>query len=110
MKGYYTAEELIEDYLERDSTDAKNVWFDNKFDNIGIGEVQGNLNGCPTQLIVVHAAGYVPPNYKKEDIESWKISLFRLERYNKVGQILKITPIFIRTISTILIESTKSFL
>lgn len=78
LEGYYTADELIEDYLERDSTDAKNVWFDKKFDDIGIGEVQGNLNGCPTQLIIVHAAGYVPPNYKKEDIESWKTSLSRL--------------------------------
>lgn len=78
LEGYYTADELIEDYLERDSTDAKNIWFDKKFDDIGIGEVQGTLNGCPTQLIVVHAAGYIPPNYKKEDIESWKTSLSRL--------------------------------
>jgi signal peptidase I len=78
LEGYYTADELIEDYLERDSTDAKNTWFDKKFDDIGIGEVQGSLNGCPTQLIVVHAAGYIPPNYKKEDIESWKTSLSRL--------------------------------
>jgi signal peptidase I len=78
LQGYYTADELIEDYLERDSTDAKDVWFDKKFDDMGIGEVQGNLNGCPTQLIVVHAAGYIPPNYKKEDIESWKTSLSQL--------------------------------
>jgi len=78
LEGYYTADELVEDYLERDTTDAKNVWFDKKFDDIGIGEVQGKLNGCPTQLIVVHAAGYIPPNYKKEDIESWRTSLSRL--------------------------------
>ncbi|OGJ37350.1 MAG: signal peptidase I [Candidatus Pacebacteria bacterium RIFOXYB1_FULL_39_46] len=78
LEGYYTADELIEDYLERDSTDAKNTWSDKKFDDIGIGEVQGSLNGCPTQLIVVHAAGYIPPNYKKEDTESWKTSLSKL--------------------------------
>ena len=78
LEGYYTADELIEDYLERDSTDAKNTWFDKKFDDIGIGEVQGSLNGCPTQLIVVHAAGYIPPNYKKEDTESWKTNLSKL--------------------------------
>ncbi len=78
LEGYYTADELVEDYLERDTTDAKKVWFDKKFDDIGIGEVQGELNGCPTQLIVVHAAGYIPPNYKKEDIESWKTILSRL--------------------------------
>jgi len=75
LEGYYTADELVEDYIERDTTDAKNVWFDKEFDDIGVGEVQGELNGCPTQLIVVHAAGYIPPNYKKEDIESWKTSL-----------------------------------
>jgi hypothetical protein len=54
------------------------VWFDKKFDDIGIGEIQGSLNGCPTQLIVIHSAGYIPPNYKKEDIESWKTSLSQL--------------------------------
>ena len=78
LEGYYTADELIEDYLERDSTDAKNVWFDKKFDDIGIGEVQEDINGCPTHLVVIHTAGYIPPNYKKEDIESWKINLSRL--------------------------------
>lgn len=79
IEGYYTAEEIIEDFIERESTDAKEVWFDKKFDDIGIAEIQGALNGCPTQLIVIHAAGYVPPNYKKEDIESWKASLSRLK-------------------------------
>jgi len=74
IEGYYEADELIEDYLERYSTDAKNVWFDKKFDDIGIAEVQGTLNGCPTQIIVVHAAGYIPPNYKQSDIDSWKPS------------------------------------
>lgn len=78
IEGYYEADELIEDYLERDSTDAKNVWFDKKFDDIGIAEVQGTLNGCPTQIIVVHAAGYVPPNYKQVDIDSWKTSIDNL--------------------------------
>jgi signal peptidase I len=75
IEGYYNADELIEDYIERDSSDAKDVWFDKKFDDIGIAEVQGTINGCPTQLIVIHAAGYVPPNYKQSDIDSWKKSL-----------------------------------
>ncbi|HAP37797.1 signal peptidase I [Candidatus Shapirobacteria bacterium RIFOXYD1_FULL_38_32] len=78
IQGYYEAEELVEDYLERDWTNAKETWFDKKFDDIGIAEVEGTLNGCPTQVIVIHVAGYVPPNYKKEDVESWKTSLSRL--------------------------------
>lgn len=78
LEGYYDADELIEDYLERDSSDAKNIWYDKKFDDIGIGEVPGMLNGCPTQLIVVHAAGYIPATYSKEVIESWKTALGEL--------------------------------
>lgn len=94
IEGYYTADELIEDYLERDSTDAKKIWFDKKFDDIGIGEVHGNLNGCPTQIIVVHAAGYIPPNYKKEDIESWKTSLSSLRGIQPGWSSLKNNSIF----------------
>lgn len=75
IEGYYEADELIEDYIERDSTDAKKVWFDKELDDIGLAEVQGKLNGCPTQIIVIHSAGYVPPNYKQSDIDSWKPSL-----------------------------------
>lgn len=78
IQGYYEADELIEDYLERDWTDAKNTWFDKNFDDIGIAEIQGTLNSCPTQIIVVHVAGYIPPNYKQEDIESWKQSVDNL--------------------------------
>lgn len=75
IEGYYEADELIEDYIERDSTDAKKVWFDKELDDIGLAEVQGELNGCPTQIIVIHSAGYIPPNYKQSDIDSWKPSI-----------------------------------
>ena len=79
IQGYYEAEEIIEDYLERDWTEAKETWFDKKFDDIGISEVGGTLNGCPTQVIVIHIAGYIPPDYSKADIESWKVSLTNLK-------------------------------
>ena len=72
MPGYYEAEELIEDYLERDSTDAKNAWFDKNFDDIGIAEVHGTLNGCPTQVIVIHVAGYIPATYEPNIVQSWR--------------------------------------
>lgn len=75
IQGYYEADELIENYLERDWTDAKETWFDKRFDDIGVAEVEGSLNGCPTQIIVIQVAGYVPPNYKQSDIDSWKPSL-----------------------------------
>jgi signal peptidase I len=78
LEGYYSADEIIEDYIDRDSTESKNVWFDNKFDDMGIAEVKGTINGCPTQIIVVFAAGYVPPNYKQSDIDGWKNLLDQL--------------------------------
>jgi signal peptidase I len=88
IQGYYEAEELIEDYLERDWTDSKDTWFDEKFDDIGIAEVAGTLNGCPTQVILIHIAGYVPPNYKQEDIEGWRSILNRLREIQPSWSVL----------------------
>ncbi len=78
IQGYYEAEELIEDYLERDSSEAKETWFDKKFDDIGIVEIQGKLNGCPTQMVVIHVAGYVPAIYEKSVVDSWRASVENL--------------------------------
>ncbi len=78
IQGYYEAEELIEDYLERDWTDAKETWFDKKFDDIGIAEVEGELNNCPTQVIVIHVAGYIPATYDKKVVDSWRTSVDNL--------------------------------
>lgn len=79
IEGYYDADELFEDYLERDWTDSKNTWFDAKFDDIGIAEVPGTLNGCPTQVIVIQVAGYIPAEYDKSDVQSWKDTLSSLK-------------------------------
>ena len=68
--GYYEAEELIENQFEFPET--KRFLLNNDYQEIGISEVEGTLNGCPAQVLVQHFAGYVPPNYKKEDIESWR--------------------------------------
>jgi signal peptidase I len=92
--GYYDAEELIEDYIERDSTDSKDVWFDEKFDDIGIAEIRGQINGCPTQLIIIHAAGYVPPNYNKDDIAGWQSALDKLKEIKPGWESLKNTGDF----------------
>ena len=68
--GYYTAEELFEYSFE--NSDAKKFLLDRRFQDTGIAVVVGEMNGCPAQVVVQHVAGYVPPNYKKEDIEGWK--------------------------------------
>jgi len=76
IEGYYEAEELIENQFQFPET--KDFLTDKKFQEIGISEVEGKINNCPTQLIIQHFAGYIPPNYSKEVIESWKKALERL--------------------------------
>ena len=75
-QGYYEAEELIDNQFQ--FPDSKKFLLDKAYQEVGISEVEGEINGCPTQVVVQHYAGYVPPNYKKEDIESWKTALSRL--------------------------------
>lgn len=75
-QGYYEAEELIDNQFQ--FPESKKFLLDKAYQEIGISEVEGEINGCPTQVIIQHFAGYVPPNYKNEDIESWKTSLSQL--------------------------------
>lgn len=74
--GYYEAEELIDNQFE--FPDTKKFLLNKEFQEVGISEVEEEVNGCPTQVLVQHFAGYVPPNYKTEDIESWKTNLSKL--------------------------------
>lgn len=74
--GYYEAEELIDNQFQ--FPESKKFLTDKTYQEVGISEVEGEINGCPTQVIVQHFAGYVPPNYKQADIDSWKTSLTRL--------------------------------
>jgi len=71
--GYYEAEELMDNQFE--FSDTKKFLLNKEFQEVGISEVEEEVNGCPTQVLVQHFAGYVPPNYKTEDIESWKTNL-----------------------------------
>jgi len=77
IQGYFEATELVESLFE--FPNSKKFLLDKNFDEIGISEVQGDINGCPTQVVVLHLAGYVPPNYKLETIDSWKKGLSRLK-------------------------------
>lgn len=74
--GYYDAEELIENQFEFPET--KKFLLNNDYQELGIAEVEGQLNGCPAQMVVIHFAGYVPPNYNQKDIDSWKTILSKL--------------------------------
>lgn len=75
--GYYGAEELIENQFE--FPDTKKFLLDKNYQEVGISEVEGLLNGCPSQVVVLHFAGYIPPNYSKDVIDSWVASLSKLK-------------------------------
>jgi len=71
--GYYDAEELIDNQFEFPET--KKFLLNKEYQDIGIAEVEGTLNGCPAQILVQHFAGYVPPNYEQSLIDSWQKTL-----------------------------------
>lgn len=68
--GFYDAQELIENFSAFPST--KKFLLNKDYQETGVAVVLGQINGCPTQAIVQHLGGYVPPNYKQDDITSWK--------------------------------------
>jgi len=75
--GYYSAPELLENQLAfKQSAD---FILNPKFSEMGIGIYQGNLNNCPAQLIVIHYAGYVPPDYSADMVKSWTTTLSLLK-------------------------------
>jgi len=69
-RGYFEADELLDNFME--FPEAKKILLGNDYQDIGLSPVLGDLNNCPMQIIVVHLGGYVPPNYKKENIDSWQ--------------------------------------
>lgn len=78
LQGYYSSDELIEGL--REFKKSKGIFSDKEIQEIGIAEVQGEINGCPTQVIVQDFAGYVPPNYPAEQINSFKNGLANLKQ------------------------------
>ncbi len=76
-QGYYEAAELLENQFA--FPESSTFLLDPDYQEIGISEVQGEINGCPTQVIVQHLGGYKPPNYSQSDIQAWESVLTRLE-------------------------------
>ncbi len=87
IQGYYSSDELIEGFSEFKK--SAGVITDKDIEEIGIAEVEGEINGCPTQVIVQHFAGYVPPNYPQEQIDSFKKGLTSLEEISLSWRKLK---------------------
>lgn len=87
IQGYYSSDELIEGLTEFKKSGG--IFSDKEISEIGIAEVQGEINGCPTQVIVQHFAGYVPPNYSQEQIDSYKNGLENLKKISSSWASLK---------------------
>lgn len=68
--GYYEAEELVDNYLQFPKT--KTFLLNPEFQETGVAVRVGTVNNCPTQVVVQHLAGYVPPNYDQKDLQSWQ--------------------------------------
>lgn len=77
VQGYYEADELLDQQLV--FPDSKAFLLTPEYQHVGVAAVEGEINGCPTQVIVRHFAGYVPPEYENGVIESWERSLSRLK-------------------------------
>ena len=90
--GYYEAAELIDHLFAFPET--KNFLLNKDFQDIGISIIEGNINNCPTQVIVQQFGGYLPPNYKKEDINGWKKVLQNLQEIQPGWQSLQIDSNF----------------
>ena len=89
--GYYDTQELVDYWLEHET--KKNI-FNKDFQDSGMAAVVGKINGCEVQVIVQEFGGYLPPDYKQSDINSWKELLNQLlevqtswQKSNNLGNI-----------------------
>lgn len=87
LQGYYTHEEVLNNLLE--FSDSKDFILNPEFQEIGIAEVKGALNNCPTKVIIIHFGGYKPPSYSSDVINSWKDLLNNLQEIRDGWEDLK---------------------
>jgi signal peptidase I len=74
--GYFDEEELVNYWLE---FETKEYILNKDYQETGIVALIGKVNNCETQIIVQIFGGYIPPNYSKEVIDSWRNILARLK-------------------------------
>lgn len=77
IQGNFEAEELMEYFFEFPDW-KKNLFLNKDLQEVGVAEVE-KADGCSTHAVVMHFAGYIPPNYKQEDIESWRRTINNLD-------------------------------
>lgn len=77
IRGHYDAIELGDAAIEWWSK----YFFDPKYQQVSILEIDQNINGCPTRTNVIYLGGYVPPNWDKAVIDSWQKALDSLKQF-----------------------------
>ena len=70
IQGYYDAQELIQNLSS--SLNLKKQLLDPRYQDIGLAVLNGQINNCPTQVIVGHLGGYIPAEYDQATLESWR--------------------------------------
>jgi hypothetical protein len=68
-RGRFTAKELLDNLLYQ--TGSTKQILNKEYDDLGISAVTGEVGSCPTQIIVGHLGGYVPPVYDESLIKNW---------------------------------------
>jgi signal peptidase I len=90
--GYYTAEELLENFFE--FPNSRSFLLNPDFQETGITAKVGTIHGCPVQIVVQHFAGYKPPDYSAQVIASWQKGLTNLQDTLPSWEKLKTYPTF----------------
>lgn len=68
-RGFFEAEELMENIME--FPDTLKIMLSPEYQDIGLSAVLGDVDDCPTQVVVAHLGGYRPPDYTKKELDSW---------------------------------------
>jgi signal peptidase I len=68
-QGRFTAKELLDNLLYQ-SGSSKQI-MNKDYEDIGISAVTREIDGCPSQIIVGHLGGYLPPDYDESVIANW---------------------------------------
>lgn len=90
--GFYDAQELIDNFIQ--FQESREFLLNKDFQDTGISVQVGEVNGCPVQIVVQHLAGYVPPDYKPEVVQSWKKVLDQLKQVQPGWRLAKDYPQF----------------
>ena len=68
-RGRFTAKELVDNLLYQAGS-TKQI-LSNEYNDLGIKAVTGQVDSCPTQIIVGHLGGYVPAVYDESTLKNW---------------------------------------